>query len=69
MSFEQEYGRYCVIDTTHDSFDVIFFKDNNAIARRSFVGYSSNYVSSAIDNWLENILKVDHFTIEERLRA
>ncbi len=69
MSFEQEYGKYCLIDTRDEGFDVIFVKNNNAIARRSFVGYSSEYVGSAIDNWLADILKVEHFTMEERLRA
>ena len=69
MSFEQEYGRYCLINTADNTFDVTFFNNGNAVAMRSFAGRSREYVDSAIDNWQSSILKTEHFTMEERLRA
>ena len=69
MTFNQEYGRYCLVDTTDDLFDVIFINNGNAVARRSFIGYSTLYINDAIDNWNDGISKIEHFTMEERLRA
>ena len=69
MTFDREYGRYCLIDTTDNTLDVTFFNNGVAVARRSFVGYSGEYVDSAIGNWQSGILKTEHFTVEERLRA
>jgi hypothetical protein len=69
MTFDQEYGRYCLIGTADNSVEVVFFNNGVAVARRSFAGCNGEYIDSAIDNWQSGILKSEHFTLEERLRA
>lgn len=69
MTFDQEYGRYCLVDTADNTLDVTFFNNGVAVAMRSFAGHNSEYVNSAIDNWQSGVLKSEHFTMEERLRA
>ena len=69
MTFDQEYGRYCLINTADNTFEVTFFNNGDAVAMRSFAGHSGEYVNSAIDNWQSGVLKSEHFSMEERLRA
>ena len=69
MAINNEYRIYCMLQHNDDVCDVIFVKDGNTIARRSYIGCNDDYINDAMDNWISGILKVEHFTMEERLRA
>lgn len=64
-------GKHCTTeeDVINNSFEVVFFSDDVAVARRTFTGRSIVYIDSAVNNWLVGVLKTEHFSMEERLRA
>jgi len=64
-------GKHCTYeeDVINKLFEIVFFNNDIAVARRSFIDHSVVYMDSAINNWLVGVLKTEHFTMEERLRA
>lgn len=66
VSYDDRYSTYEPID---GGYAVTFFKDGIAIARRDVLGKSLEYIDDVMANWLYDVLTIEQFTLEERLRA
>lgn len=63
---DNKYSTYEPID---GGYAVTFYKDDIAVARRDIFGKSQHYIEDVMTNWLLDVLNIEHFTVEERLRA
>ena len=63
---DNKYSTYEPID---NGYAVTFYNNNIAVARRDIIGKSLVYIEDVQVNWLLDVLTIEQFTVEERLRA
>lgn len=62
-------NKYSTVDELDNGYTITFYKDDIAVARRDIFGKSKIYIDDVQVNWLLGVLDIEHFTLEERLRA
>lgn len=62
-------NKHSICSDIEGGYSITFYKDDVAVARRDILGKSQHYIDDVMTNWLLGVLDVEHFTLEERLRA